>query len=129
MRFLSYVLVAIGAVVLPLCQAAVVPARKSEPAVKADAVIEQGLRQRLAKSKLADNNFTFKVHNGVVTWNGKTDVVQHKGVATRMAKSAGARHVVNQIVISEAARRKAVERLERGRKAGEIKRAQVSRPG
>ena len=111
MRFLSHLLVAIGAVVLPLCQAAVVPARKSEPAIKPDAVIEQGLRQRLAKSKLAANNFTFKVHNGVVTWNGRTDVVQHKGVATRMAKSAGARQVVNQITISEAARRKAAERL------------------
>lgn len=119
------VLVAIGAAVLPLCTAAVSPVKKSEPAIKADAVIEQNLKQRLAKSKLAANNFTFKVQNGIVTWNGKTDVIQHKGAATRMAKSAGARHVLNQIVISETARRKAAERLERGRKGGEPKRAQL----
>jgi hypothetical protein len=87
------------------------------------------LKARLAKSKLAANKFTFRVQNGVVTWNGKTDVIQHKGTATRMAKSAGARSVVNQIEISEAARRKAAERLERGRKTAEPKRAQVSRAG
>ena len=105
------------------------PAKKAAPVAKSDAAIEQDLKTRLAKSKLAANRFTFRVQGGIVTWAGKADVIQHKGAATRMAKSAGARGVVNQIEISEAARRKAAERLERSRKSAEPKRAQVSRAG
>jgi hypothetical protein len=40
-------------------------------------------------------------------------VVQHKGTATRLAKSGGARAVVNQIQVSEAARAKASKNLKR----------------
>ena len=90
-----------------------------------DAAIEQEIKARLAKSKLSADKFTVKVHNGVATWEGKTDVIQHKGAATRMAKSAGARQVINQIQITEAAKQKAAANLEKGRKKAELKRTQV----
>ena len=38
--------------------------------------------------------------NGIATWTGATSVMQHKGAATRMAKTAGATQVVNNIKIS-----------------------------
>ena len=47
------------------------------------------------------------VQNGVATIEGKTNVVQHKGVATRLAKTGGALAVKNNIQISEAAKEKA----------------------
>lgn len=76
-----------------------------------DAAIEQAIKTKLAKSKIGADHFTVKVHNGIAVWEGKTDVMQHKGAATRMAKTAGATAVVNNIQISEAARKKAAERL------------------
>jgi hypothetical protein len=100
---------------------------KAAPAksAKSDTAIDQKLRERLSRSKINANHFTFKVQNGTVIWEGKTDVIQHKGAATRMAKSVGARNVVNNIQISEAARQKAAARLEKGRKKGAIKKAQI----
>ena len=76
-----------------------------------DAQIEGLIRTKLAKSKMAPEGFTVHVHNKVATWEGKTNVIQHKGAATRMAKSAGAIQVVNNIKIGEEARKKAAERL------------------
>lgn len=76
-----------------------------------DAAIEQAIKAKLAKSKIGADHFTVKVHNGIAVWEGKTDVMQHKGAATRMAKTAGATAVVNNIQISEAARKKAADRL------------------
>jgi hypothetical protein len=105
------------------------PAATSKPApvksAKSDTAIDQELRERLSRSKINANRFTFKVQNGTVTWEGKTDILQHKGAATRMAKTAGARNVINNIQISEAARQKAAARLEKGRKKGAIKKAQI----
>ena len=40
------------------------------------------------------------VKNGIATWTGGTSVMQHKGAATRMAKTAGATQVVNNIKVS-----------------------------
>ena len=57
-----------------------------------------------------------KVQGGIATFEGKTNVIQHKGTATRMAKTAGAKAVVNNIQISDAARKLAAERLANGRK-------------
>jgi hypothetical protein len=85
-----------------------------------DATIEQRIRLKLAKSKIGLDKFTIKVQNGVAYWDGKTDVIQHKGAATRMAKTAGAVAVVNNIKISEAARNKAAHNL-----TGATPRAQV----
>src|SRR6185369_3526058 len=87
-----------------------------------DAAIEQNIRARFAKSKIAADKFQVKVQGGVATIEGKTDVIQHKGSATRMAKTGGAIQVVNKIQISENARQRAAANLEKGRKKAEIKR-------
>ena len=69
-----------------------------------DGEIEQKIRTKLAKSKIGHDGFVPKVHGGVVTWEGRTGVPQHKGAATRMAKTAGAVRVVNNIQISGGAK-------------------------
>ena len=77
-----------------------------------DAQIERNIRARLAKSKMAaTEHFTVSVQNGVATLEGKTNVIQHKGVATRIAKMGGALAVQNHIQISEEAKAKAAARL------------------
>ena len=81
-----------------------------------DAQIERDIRVRLARSpKISLDKFTVKVQGGIATFEGKTNVIQHKGVATRMAHSAGAKAVVNNIQISDEARKKAAQRLAEGR--------------
>jgi hypothetical protein len=78
---------------------------------KPDSAIEAEIRARFAKSRIAKNGFAVRVQNGVATLSGKTDVVQHKAVATRLAKLSGAVRVSNQISVTQAARDKAVARL------------------
>lgn len=99
---------------------------KAPPRGLSDAQIEQTIRMKLAKSKIGKDGFKVRVQNGVAYWEGSTDVIQHKGAATRMAKTAGATAVVNHIQISEAARRKAAQRLHGG--SGTTPRATVTRP-
>ena len=108
---------------VPSRPAAVKPAAKStaQPR-KSDAEIEKDFRTRLSNSKVSQEKFQIHVQGGVATIEGKTDVVQHKGVATRMAKSAGAVAVANKIQISDAAREKAAQNLETGRRRAQIKR-------
>ncbi|MEO8100177.1 MAG: BON domain-containing protein [Acidobacteriota bacterium] len=65
-----------------------------------DADIEVQLHTRLAKSVIGNDHFTVRVKGGIVYWEGSTTVGQHKGAATRMAKSSGARRVVNNIRVS-----------------------------
>lgn len=86
-----------------------------------DSTIEQNIRARFAKSKIAPEKFQVKVQGGVATIEGKTDVIQHKGSATRMAKTGGAVRVINKVQISENARQKAATNLEKGRKRAEVK--------
>jgi hypothetical protein len=69
-------------------------------AVPNDLQIEATIRAKLAKSKIGKDGFRFHVQRGVVTWEGTTNVVQHKGSATRMARAAGAIQVINKIQIS-----------------------------
>ena len=77
-----------------------------------DAVIERNIRAKLAKSKISlTDHFTVTVHNGVAILEGKTNVIQHKGVATRLAKGGGAVAVQNHIQVSDAAKAKAAARL------------------
>ncbi len=76
-----------------------------------DTQIEQAIRLKLAKSKLSSDHFTVSVVKGVATIEGSTNVMQHKGVMTRMAKASGATSVNNNIRISDAARAKAVATL------------------
>jgi hypothetical protein len=69
-------------------------------ATPTDAQIEATIRTKLAKSKIGKDGFRFHVQRGVVTWEGSTSVMQHKGSATRMARAAGAAQVVNNIHVS-----------------------------
>ncbi len=89
-------------------------AASKAPVERSDSEITRVFKEKLAKSKLAVNGFAISVKNGVATLTGRTDIVQHKGTATRMAKSAGAREVRNQIEVSATARRKAADQLAGG---------------
>ena len=81
-----------------------------------DAQIERNIRARLARSKMSvKERFTVFVHDGVATLEGKTDVIQHKGVATRLARLGGALAVQNRIQVSEEARARAAARLAKNR--------------
>jgi osmotically-inducible protein OsmY len=73
---------------------------------ESDASLEQAIRKRFAASKIGANGFTVQVTNGIATLRGQAEVPQHKGVATRLARLAGAKDVVNQIVITDAGKRK-----------------------
>lgn len=100
--------------------------RRGGPAAKtSDAELEQAIRTRLAKSKIAADKFQVRVQGGVATIEGRTDVIQHKGTATRLAKSAGAVAVVNKVQVSDAARAKATARLAQGRRRAQVRRSEV----
>src|SRR5580658_10115073 len=98
------------------------PAKASAPVRLSDVQIEAAIRLKLAKSKIGPDKFHFKVQGGVATIEGNTNVVQHKGAATRMAKTAGAVAVNNHIQISDAAKEKAAENLATGRRRVQVKR-------
>ena len=82
-------------------------------ATPSDSQIDATIRAKLAKSKIGKDGFKFHVQRGVVTWEGSTNVIQHKGSATRMARTAGASQVVNNIQISAAAKAKATASLKK----------------
>ena len=91
---------------------------RSTPAAKtvrtvapSDAQLDAVIRAKLAKSKIGKDGFRFHVARGVVTWDGQTNVVQHKGAATRMARTAGAVQVVNNIQVSASGKAKAAASL------------------
>jgi hypothetical protein len=105
-----------------LAKAGPVRAKSGPAPAKSDAEIEKEIRARLAKSKIGVEKFQVHVQGGVATFEGKTNVIQHKGVATRLAKSSGAVAVANHIEISEAAKEKAAANLESGRRRAQIKR-------
>jgi hypothetical protein len=85
-----------------------------------DAEIEATIKAKLAKSKIGQEGFQVHVKDRVATWTGTTSVMQHKGAATRMAKSAGAIQVTNNIKISSDAAAKA-----KGDLRGQPRHAQV----
>lgn len=76
-----------------------------------DAEIEATIKAKLAKSKIGKDGFQVHVKNGIATWTGSTSVMQHKGAATRMAKTAGAVQVVNNIKVSDQATQQAAGNL------------------
>ena len=90
-----------------------------------DTQIEKDIRARLAASKISADKFEVHVQGGRATITGKTDVLQHKGTATRMAHAAGATDVVNKVEPSEAAKGKAVANLTKGRRRAQIKRSET----
>jgi osmotically-inducible protein OsmY len=75
------------------------PSAQSRPPV-GDEQLEAAIKTKLAKSKIGKDGFHFKVQRGVVTWEGTTNIGQHKGAATRMARSSGAVQVINNIKVS-----------------------------
>jgi len=91
----------------------------------ADVELEKKIKARLARSKIAVDNFQIHVQGGVATITGKTDVVQHKGTATRLAKTAGATQVVNQVEVSDAAKEKASKNLASGTRRAQVKRGEA----
>lgn len=104
MRFLSL-----------LAVVAVAFAAAPKPTPLNDAAIEAAIRAKFAKSKISEEHFKVSVKSGVAQIEGKTDVPQRKGVATRLAKTGGARQVVNNIQVGEAARKKLSDRLAKAR--------------
>jgi hypothetical protein len=101
------------------------PRKAAPPASKPrlpDAQLEALIRAKLAKSKISADKFTVHVQGGVATFEGKTNVIQHKGTATRMAKTAGAIAVNNHVQISDAAKQKAAANLDEGRRRVQVKR-------
>jgi hypothetical protein len=90
-----------------------------------DKEMEAVIRAKLDKSKIGKDGFTVRVQGGVAFWEGSTSVVQHKGAATRMARTAGARRVVNNIKISDAAKAAASANLEQGRRRAQVTRGEA----
>jgi hypothetical protein len=109
----------------PKAAATVKAAPPQAVSAQQDKVIEQAIRAKLAKSKVGKDGFTVRVQGGIAYWDGSTNVVQHKGSATRMAKTAGAIAVVNNIKVSDAAKEKAGENLDQGRRRAQVKRSDV----
>ena len=112
--------------IAPAAQAKTLPqaARPAAPVSAGDAALEAIIRAKFAKSKIDADHFQVRVQGGVATIEGRTDVLQHKGVATRLAKSAGAKAVNNNIQPSDAARQKAARNLETGRRRVQVKRGE-----
>jgi hypothetical protein len=100
-------------------------AHKAAQAPISDAKLEAVIRAKFAKSKINADKFTVHVQGGVATIEGKTDVIQHKGSATRMARTGGAIAVNNHVQISDAAKEKAAGNLEKGRRRAQVKRGDV----
>ncbi len=91
-----------------------------------DAQLEKAIRARFAASKISTHHFEVHVQGGVATIEGKTDVLQHKGTATRLAKSCGAVKVVNKVAVSQAAKDKAAKNLASGRRRAQVKRSETT---
>jgi hypothetical protein len=85
-----------------------------------DSEIEATIKAKLAKSKIGKDGIQVHVKDHVATWTGTTAVMQHKGAATRMAKTAGAIRVVNNIKVSDDATATA-----KGNLNGGVRRVQV----
>ena len=93
-------------------------------AAVADADIERTIRAKFAASKINADKFTVHVQGGVATIEGRSDVVQHKGTATRLAKNGGAIKVVNKVQLSQAAKDKVNQNLAKGRRRAQVKRGE-----
>jgi hypothetical protein len=99
------------------------------PTAQDDKAIEAAIRAKLAKSKIGKDGLKVRVQGGVAYWDGSTRVVQHKGSATRMAKTAGAKKVIINIKVSDDAKEKAAGNLEEGRRRAQVKRSDPRNDG
>src|SRR5271165_4648647 len=102
------------------------PSAVPKPAPIPDSQLEKKISARFAASKISTHHFQVHVQGGVATIDGQTDVLQHKGTATRLAKSSGAVKVVNHIAVSQAAKDKAAKNLASGRRRAQVKRSETS---
>lgn len=123
------VLLAIFLAVSLSAQTSKSPAPKKAPppqgtSAQEDKQIEAAIRAKLEKSKIGKDGFKVHVQGGVATWEGSTGVLQHKGAATRMAKTAGAKSVVNNIKVTDDAKQKAADNLDSGRRRAQVKRSE-----
>ena len=109
----------------PRPAAAGTPKRVTVQPKLSDVQLEAVIRAKFAKSKISTDKFTVRVQGGVATIDGKTDVLQHKGTATRMCRTAGAVAVNNRVQVSDAARLKAAGNLQDGRRRVQVKRGDV----
>jgi len=109
----------LGGTAAPQAQPKARPA--AAPARPSDGQLEATIRAKFAKSKSA-SSFTVRVQGGVAHIDGKTDVIQRKAAATRMAKVAGASAVDNRVQVSDAAKKRAAGNLEEGRRRAQVKR-------
>lgn len=91
-----------------------------------DAELEKAIRARFARSKIDADKFEVHVQGGRATLEGSTNVLQHKGVATRLARAMGATDVVNNIRPSDEARAKASANLAKGRRRAQVKRNETA---
>ena len=103
---------------------ATVASGHSAPAqtAQSDAQLEKAIRARFAASKISEDKFEVHVQGGHATLTGKTNILQHKGTATRLAHSAGADDVINNIEPSDEARQKAADNLTKGRRRAQVRR-------
>ena len=108
--------------VYPPAKRASLAPKTQKQAAQPDALMEAAIRAKFAKSKINADKFQVHVQGGVATIEGKTEVIQHKGVATRLARGAGALAVNNHVQSSDAARQKAAANLAKGRRRAQIKR-------
>ncbi len=108
-------------------KAATPAAARPRQTIIPDVDLEKAIRGRFAASKISTHNFQVHVRGGVATIEGKTDVLQHKGTATRLARSSGAAKVVNNIEVSQAAKDKAAKNLATGRRRAQIKRSDTTK--
>jgi hypothetical protein len=115
-RLYAFLLLPLAAVTLlvPSAFASSKPATAIQrTAAPKDAQIEAMIRTKLAKSKIGKDGFRFHVQRGVVTWEGSTNVMQHKGSATRMARAAGAVQVINNIEVNGSAKTRTTGNLKK----------------
>jgi osmotically-inducible protein OsmY len=114
----------------PAATPATITAKKAAPtpsqhSASDDVAVERAIRARLARSKISVDKFEVHVQGGIATITGKTSVMQHKGTATRLAKNAGAKQVVNKVEISDEAKEKAASNLSSGGRRAQVKRSEV----
>jgi BON domain len=102
--------------------------KKNSPghSASSDVELEKKIRARFARSKISTDKFQVRVQGGAATITGHTDVLQHKGTATRLAKTAGAVKVINQVEISDAAKQQAAANLASGGRRAQVKRSDVA---
>jgi osmotically-inducible protein OsmY len=103
-----------------------VAVKKAAATAQTDAQLEKAIRARFADSKINEDKFEVHVQGGRATITGNTNVLQHKGTATRLAHAMGATDVVNNIEPSDAAREKAAANLTKGRRRAQIKRSETT---